>query len=171
VESLDKPLRDKLLHAMAQAYPDPLDLGLLAMVLGCDKPSLEAEVESLVREGLALARDAGPAVEPRWQAPFISDKGMAIADGLATSAEDATALLDHLEAAALRQLLVQRILGSHLPRQQMAELCSSLDAVRDAPLMDAARVWAHQTVGDWCGLLKVMTSGLDAPMAGAAAKN
>ena len=39
VESLDKPVAERVLQAMAQAYPDPVDLSLLAMVMGCDESS------------------------------------------------------------------------------------------------------------------------------------
>ena len=157
VEALDKPVGDRVLQAMAQAYPDPVDLGLLSMVLSCDGAALQDAVSTLVHSGLARARSVSdPGGAMQWQSPGITDKGMAVADGLAANAEEATALLDHLEAAALRQLLTQRIRGSRLPATQAEELRESLDEVSDQALVDAAKVWAHQTVSDWRALAIVM---------------
>lgn len=160
------PIGQRLLQAMAQAYPDPVDVGLLSMVLGQDAAQLQACVADLVASGLARTRSASdPGAASLPDAPCITDKGMAVADGLARDADEAAALLDRLEAATLRQLLTQRIRASRLPEQQAEALRSSLAAVSDRSLVDAAKLWAHQTVGDWRALLGVM-SGPDAARAG-----
>jgi hypothetical protein len=153
---LDKPVGDRVLQAMAQAYPDPVDLGLLSMVLGCDESALQQAMSELVGCGLAQARTVDDVGLGPWQSPAITDKGMAVADGLAASADEAAALLDRLEAAALRQLLAQRIRASRLPAPQADELRQSLQGVDDRTLVDAAKVWAHQTVSDWRALAVVM---------------
>ena len=149
VEALEKPVVDRVLQAMAQAYPDPVDLYLLSMVLGCDVAALRPAAAELVATGLAQA-EASP------EAPCITDRGMAVASGLAANADDASALLDRLEAQTLRALLSIRVRGSRLAPLQAAEVCASLLAVPDGALVDAARVWAHQPVSDWRALIRVL---------------
>jgi hypothetical protein len=156
VESLEKPVGDRLLQAMAQAYPDVVDLGLLSMVMGCDPAALQAAARELVDAGLARARVLHDGSGERLDAPCITDRGMLVADGVATDAEQAVSLLERVEAAALRKLLQTRIGASRLPTQQADELRGSLDAVSDSALVDAAKVWANQTVGDWRGLIRAM---------------
>jgi len=155
VESLEKPVGDRVLQAMAQAYPDPVDLYLLSMVLGCEAASLQAITAELTHAGLA---ESCTPVKPDVRADLlrITDQGMAVAFGLASDADDATRLLDRLEASTLRQLLDQRIGASRLPQQQVAELRGSVAKVSDSALVDAAKVWAHQTVSDWRALVRVM---------------
>jgi hypothetical protein len=169
VESLEKPVSDRVLQAMAQAYPDPVDLGLLSMVLGCEQRLLQAAAGELVGCGLAQARIVSDNGSERWEAPCITDKGMAVADGFAANAEEASALLDRLEAAALRQLLAQRIRASRLPEQQANELQGSLAQVDDRSLVDAAQVWAHQNVSDWRALVRGMHGGANSMAPGASA--
>jgi ribosomal protein S12 methylthiotransferase accessory factor YcaO len=156
VESLEKPVGDRLLQAMAQAYPDVVDLGLLSMVMGCDPAALQAAARALVDAGQARARVLHDGSGERLDAPCITDRGMLVADGVATDAEQAVSLLERVEAAALRKLLQTRIGASRLPTQQADELRGSLDAVSDSALVDAAKVWANQTVGDWRGLIRAM---------------
>jgi hypothetical protein len=156
---LDKPVEDRVLQAMAQAYPDPVDLSLLSMVTGCDAARLQAAAAQLLHAGLARARSVVLAGEEHLEAPCITDKGMAVADGLAADAEEAGALLDRLEAATLRELLGQRISASRLSPEQAEALRDALAEVTDRALVDAARVWAHQTVSDWAGFVRVMHNG------------
>jgi hypothetical protein len=158
VEALEKPIGDRVLQAMAQAYPDPVDLYLLSMVLGCEPLSLQATTAELVQAGLAMTLTLYESTDTQAAKLAITDKGMAVADGMATDAQDAAALLDRLEACALRQLLDQRIGASRLPTQQADELRGSLAQVSDGALMDAAKVWAHQTVSDWRALVRAMQS-------------
>ncbi|RQP22128.1 hypothetical protein [Piscinibacter terrae] len=155
---VDQPVGDKVLHAMAQAYPDPVDLYLLSMVMGCGQPELESTTAELVACGLARAGRVREGAGEHLDAPCITDKGMVVADGLARDAREADALLRRLEAAALRQLLHRRIAGSKLAGAQAEELHRALDKVSDADLTDAATVWAHQNVSDWRALVKVMGS-------------
>jgi hypothetical protein len=159
---MDKPVGDRILHAMAQAYPDPVDLYLLSMVLGCDAAVLRERTGALVDAGLAQAQivkdDAGD-VHP--EAPLITDRGMAVALGLARDAEDAQALLARLEARTLRALLAQRVKGSRLPTEQADELRGCLDTVADDAMVDAAKVWAHQPVSDWRALIHVLLARRD----------
>lgn len=159
VESLDKPVGERVLQAMAQAYPDPVDLYLLSMVMGSDQASLEATTASLVDTGLAQARVLVDGAQEHLAAPCITDKGMLVADGMAANAQEAAALLDKLEADALRQLLACRIRASHLPAQQADALRASLATVDDTHLVDAAKVWAHQAVSDWRAFFRVMGHG------------
>ncbi len=81
---------------------------------------------------------------------------MAVAFGLAADADEAAALLDRLEARTLRALLAVRVKGSRLPEAQADELRASLGAVPDGALVDAAKVWAHQPVSDWCPLIRIL---------------
>lgn len=159
MESLEKPVGDKVLHAMAQAYPDPVDPYLLSMVMGCDSVSLETVMASLVDAGLAQARVVREGADEHLEAPCITDKGMVVADGFASDADEAGAFLSKLEAQVLRQLLAHRIGASRLPQQQTDELRGSLASVSDADLVDAAKVWAHQTVSDWKGFFRAMGNG------------
>jgi hypothetical protein len=159
VESLEKPVGDKLLQAMAQAYPDPVDLTLLLMVIGDDMPALQSATADLVCKGLAQARNLVESGEERLGSPCITDKGMAVADGLAADADEAAALLDRLEAATLRELMDLRIGACALPAPQAKELRAAIFAMNDHALVDAGTVWAHRTVSDWRGLLGVMSSG------------
>jgi hypothetical protein len=156
VESLEKPVVDRVLQAMAQAYPDPVDLYLLSMVMGCDVAALRAATATLVDAGLAQAQLVadGPAARP--EAPCITDRGMAVAFGYAVDTEDAAALLDRLEARTLRALLAARVSGSRMPAAQADDLRGSLAVVPDGALVDAAKVWAHQPVSDWRALIRVL---------------
>jgi len=156
VKSLEKPVGDRVLHAMAQAYPDPVDLYLLSMVMGCDQPSLQSTMAELVECGLAQARVVREGSGEHLDAPCITDRGMLVADGLASDAIEADALLRKLEADALRQLLYRRIKGSQLPQAQAQDLRRSMDAIPDTDLVDAAKVWAHQNVSDWRAFFRVM---------------
>jgi len=163
------PVGDRVLQAMAQAYPGPVDAYLLSMVLGCDAASLQGTTSRLVEQGLAESHLSYEPGEAHTETLTITDKGMAVADGMAANAEEASALLDRLEAATLRQLLEQRIRASRLPAAQADELRGSLGQVSDSALMDAAKVWAHQTVSDWRALVRVMqapASGLGSAAAG-----
>ncbi|HEX6704624.1 MAG TPA: hypothetical protein VF169_07680 [Albitalea sp.] len=167
MESFDKPVADKVLQAMAQAYPDLVDLSLLSMVMGCEATALQAATAGLVKAGLAQAQVVVEAPEPRVDGPSISDRGMAVALGLAENADDAAVLLDRLEARTLRSLLAQRVKRSRLPDSQLEDLRSSLDAVPDTALVDAAKVWAHQPVSDWRALIGVLLGGADSGLAAA----
>lgn len=157
MESLEKPVADRVLHAMAQAYPDRVDLSLLSMVMGCDMASLQRAVSELVTAGLAHARIVdGPNGGPRVEAAYISDQGMALACGLAHTNHETQAAVDRLEAGTLRQLLACRINASRLPAWQADELREALDRVSDQALIDAAKMWARQTVSDWRALLRAL---------------
>jgi hypothetical protein len=155
VESLDKPLGNRVLQAMAQVYPDPVDLALLSMVTGCELGALQAQTARFIRDGLAQAPAAAGAPCPP-QSARITDRGMAVAYGLAIDAAHAAVLLARLEAQTLRSLLCARMQGSRLPNAQIDELRQAIAKVPDGALMDAARVWAHQPVSDWRALLKVL---------------
>lgn len=159
MESLEQPVEDRVLQAMAQAYPDPVDLSLLSMVMGCDASTLQSAATQLQEAGLASARIVVDGGEERIDAPRITDRGMAVADGLAATAEEAAALLDRVEAATLRELLGLRIGASRLSRVQGEELREALAEVSDRALVDASRVWANQTVSDWAGFVRVMHNG------------
>ena len=126
------------------------------MVLGCDVASLRAAAARLIRAGLARAHTPLDGSEPRAEASCITDRGMAVAFGVAADADEAARLLDRLEAQTLRSLLALRVKGSRLPPAQADDLCSALVAVPDAALVDAARVWAHQPVSDWRALVGVL---------------
>jgi hypothetical protein len=155
VELLDKPLRDTVLQAMARAYPDPVDLVLLSMVTGAEPAILQAETADLIHAGLALvAACAGAPTDPR--AVCISDRGMAVACGMATDSMQAKTLLGCLEAQTLRALLSARIGASRLPPMQREELRHAITKVPDSALMDAARIWAHQPASDWHPLVRAL---------------
>ena len=103
------PLGDKVLNAMAQAFPDPVDAYLLSMVIGCDRDAVESTIQSLVDAGLARARIVREGALEKLEAPCITDIGMLVAEGAARDAAQATAMLGHLEAETLRHLLAHRI--------------------------------------------------------------
>jgi hypothetical protein len=103
------PVGDKVLNAMAQAFPDPVDAYLLSMVMGCDRSAIDAAIQSLVDAGLAHARIVREGTQDKLEAPSITAIGMLVAEGAARDAAQATAMLGHLEAETLRQLLAHRI--------------------------------------------------------------
>src|SRR5437867_3515117 len=82
VEAMEKPAASSVLQAMAEAYPDRVDMGLLAMVLGCEAGTVESMVGELTATGLADA-DSAPADTNSHPAPAITESGMAVACGLA----------------------------------------------------------------------------------------
>jgi len=159
VDVSEKPVSEAILQAMARAYPDAVDLDLLSVVMGCDRTTLHAAARQLVADGLARADEAPGGGPLRLDPPCISDLGMLVADGVAHDAAEAARLLGHVEAVVLRQLLQRRIVASRLPPQQVDELRGSLAAVSDDALVDAAQVWAHQTVGDWRGVIRAIGGG------------
>ena len=156
MEALEKPVVDRVLQAMAQAYPDAVDLYLLSMVMGCDVAALRAATAELVQAGLADAQAVADGPDVRPEAPRVTDRGMAVALGFAADADEAAGVLDRMEARTLRALLSLRVGGSRLAPIQVAELRASLTAVPDAALVDAAKVWAHQPVSDWRALVRVL---------------
>jgi hypothetical protein len=156
VKSLDKPLRDTVLQAMARAYPDPVDLALLSMVTGSEPATLQAETERFIRAGLAQRAAPRAPASPCPAVACITDRGMAVACGLVADAMQATALLDRLEARTLRALLGARIRASRLPTSHIDELRQAIAKVPDGALMDAARIWAHQPVSDWRPLARAL---------------
>lgn len=153
MESLDRPVDDRVLNAMAQAYPDSVDPYLLAMVLGCDAATLAATMDSLVNTGLAEARVVIDGTEPRLQAPCITEKGMTVAGGRAGDSAAAAVALQHVEAATLRRLLALRVGASRMAAPQAVELQGALDILDDRALVDAAAVWAHQHVSEWSAVV------------------
>jgi len=163
VEPLEKPVVDRVLQAMAQAYPDPVDLYLLSMVMGCDVACLRAATAKLLRAGLAHAHVPADGGDPRPASPRITDRGMAVAVGVAADAAEAGELLDRLEAQTLRSLLSLRVRASRLPAAQAEALCAALVGVPDAALVDAAQAWAHQPVSDWRALIGMLLAG-EAPV-------
>jgi hypothetical protein len=147
---------DKVLNAMAQAYPDSVDPYLLAMVLGCDTATLSATMDALVTAGLAQARVLIEGAEPRLQAPCITEKGLTVAGGRAGDATEAAAALHRVEAATLRRLLALRIGASRMAASQVVELQGALDTIDDRVLVDAGAVLAHQSVSEWNALLGML---------------
>ncbi|WP_280150402.1 hypothetical protein [Piscinibacter sp. XHJ-5] len=141
---------------MTQAFPDPVDLHLLSMVMGCDVALLQSTTAELVQAGLAQARMVADGDGSRPEAPSVTDRGMAVGYGMANDGDDAATLLERLEAQTLRALLAERVKGSRLPPMQLQDLRVAIDAVGDRALVDAARVWAHQPVSDWPALLRVL---------------
>lgn len=156
MNSLDKPLGDRVLQAMARAYPDPVDLVLLSMVMGCELVALQAQAAHFIRAGLAQTSAAADATSSTPQAACITDLGMALAHGVATDAAHAAAVLGRLEARTLRALLWARMQGSRLPAAQINHLRDAVAQVPDGALVDAGSVWAHQPVSDWRALLRVL---------------
>lgn len=160
MKSLDKPLRDTVLQAMARAYPDPVDLVLLSMVTGSDPAPLQAETTGLIRAGLAQSVVSDAAAEPGPPGACITDRGMAVACGLVADGIQAADLLERLEARTLRSLLCARIGASRLPVDQVEELRLAIMKVPNGALRDAACIWAHQPVSDWRPLARALVPSL-----------
>jgi hypothetical protein len=137
---------------MAQAYPDPVDLHLLSMVMGCDVAVLRAGTAALVDAGLAHARIMADG--PRVALHHRTRDGGGVR--LCENAADADAFLARLETRTLRALLWVRVAGSRMAPAEAGDLRASLEAVPDGALVDAARVWAHQPVSDWRALIGVL---------------
>jgi hypothetical protein len=156
VESLAKPMGDRVLHAMAQAHPDTVDTYLLSMVLGCDVASVQQAIGALADAGLVQARVLVDGGQTQLQAPRITDRGMSVACGMACTADEAESTATRLEADTLRQLLTARIDRSRLPRRQTDELRAAVAAATDRSLIDTAKVWAHQPVSDWRAMLRTL---------------
>jgi hypothetical protein len=155
VEALDKSAASKILQAMAEAYPDQVDLYLLAMVLGREMATVNAALSELVEAGLAQA-SAPTQNSSQSQAPCITEAGMAVACGQADGWESAAAVVTRLEAVALRKLLCERVATSGLQPRQRRELRESLDRVTADSLVGAAKIWAYRPVADWLGFIRTL---------------
>jgi hypothetical protein len=145
---MDKPVASSVLQAMADAYPDRLDAGLLAMVIGCRC----ADVESAMKELQAgrLAHDDAT----------ITEGGMAMASGRAQPWESPEQALHRLEAHTLRELMCKRVAASRLQPRQRRELRESIDKTTGESLVGAAKIWAYRPVADWAAFIQ----GLGSPV-------
>ena len=101
MEALEKPAASKILQAMAEAYPDRVDLCLLAMALGREIAIVNAALADLVDAGLAQA--ASPAKDGSL-ASCITEAGMAVASGQARPWEAAAGVVARLEAMVVSKL-------------------------------------------------------------------
>jgi hypothetical protein len=102
VDVKDQPAARSVLQAMAEAYPDRVDLGLLAVVLGCERAAVDAAVCELMAAG--LAQDEAAADSPQGHAACITEGGMALASGQAQAGESAAEVVQRLEVNTLLQL-------------------------------------------------------------------
>src|SRR5205085_2901675 len=114
-----------VLQAMAEAHPARVDMGLLAMVLGCETDTVESLVGELTATGLADA-DTAPTDAGSRQAPAITESGMAVACGLAQPWESPAHAMQRIEANTLRQLMTARVAASPLQPRQRRELRDSI---------------------------------------------
>jgi len=126
---MDKPAASSVLQAMAEAYPDRVDPGLLAVVLGCERADVDAALCELIREGLAEGdgADEGAQSHP----PCITEGGMVVASGQAQRGETGADAVRRLEADTLRRLVSARAAG--LKRESAAGLSVSWPGLRGRP--------------------------------------
>ena len=127
---MDKPAASSVLQAMAEAYPDPVDPGLLAIVLGCERMEVDGALRELTRDG--LANGCAPSSDStQADAACITEAGMAVASGQARRGESAAELVQRLEADALRGLTSAREVA--LKRASAAGLTVSWPGLRGRP--------------------------------------
>ena len=155
MEAMDRPVASSVLQAMAEAYPERVDMGLLAMVLGCERSIIETTVGELSAAGLA-GDDAGAADAPSRPAPVITEPGMAVACGLAQRWESPPHVLQRIEASALRGLMTARVGASALQPRQRRELRVSFVAATGESLLGAAKIWAYRPVAEWTGFIQAL---------------
>jgi hypothetical protein len=153
---MDKPAVSSVLQAMAEAFPDRVDMGLLAMVLGCETAAVEATVSDLAAAGLAEEADSAPAETTTRQAPAITEAGMAVACGLAQPWESPAQALQRIEANGLRQLMTVRVAASPLQPRQRRELRDSIVGATGESLLGAAKIWAYRPVAEWMSLIQAL---------------
>jgi len=153
---MEKPAAGKILQAMAEAYPDQVDLYLLSMVLGREMAAVNAALADLVDAGLAQAATPTSDNSMQQQAPCITEAGMAVASGQAEQWEAAPKVVARLEAMALRRLLCERVATSGLQPRQRRELRESLDRVTGDSLVGAAKIWAYRPVSDWSAFIQAL---------------
>ncbi len=164
------PLRGRILHALAQAYPDPVDLRLLFTVWGCEASRIQSIAAELTSSGLACVAptvSTEAAAATGGQRFCITELGLSVANGHAPDASSAREWIQRMEANTLRSLLRRRIVVAHQRDAHVPRLLSALDALDDAMLLDAARIWAGQRVDEWDVLaqaLRTAASGEDAPV-------
>ena len=154
---MEKPAASKILQAMAEAYPDQVDLYLLSMVLGREMAAVNAALADLVDAGLAQAATPATDGSMQQQAPCITEAGMAVACGQAEQWEAAPKVVARLEAMALRKLLCERVATSGLQPRQRRELRESLDRVTGDSLVGAAKIWAYRPVTDWAAFIQALS--------------
>jgi hypothetical protein len=126
---MDKPAASSVLQAMAEAYPDRVDPGLLAIVLGCERSDVDAALCELIREGLAEGDIAEDSVQPH--APRITEGGMVVASGQAQRGETAAEAVQRLEAHTLQRLASAR--EACIKRESAAGLSVSWPGLRGRP--------------------------------------
>src|ERR1043165_881158 len=155
VEAMDKPAVSSVLQAMAEAYPERVDMGLLAMVLGCEAGAVATTVDELVDGGLAEAdSDAASAdATTHRHAPAITEAGMAVACAQAQPWESPSHALQRIEADNLRQLMTVRVAASALQPRQRRELRDSIVAATAESLLGAAKIWAYRPVAEWSAFI------------------
>ena len=126
---MDKPAASSVLQAMAEAYPDRVDPGLLAVVLGCERSDVDAALSELIRDGLAEGDAADDAAQPR--PPCITEGGMVVASGQAQRGETAAEAVRRLETNTLQRLAAAR--GTGLKRESATGLSVSWPGLRGRP--------------------------------------
>jgi hypothetical protein len=153
---MDKPAVSSVLQAMAEAYPERVDMVLLAMVLGCEAGAVETTVGELIATGMAEA-DATPAETTTLRhAPAITEAGMAVACGQAQLWESPIHALQRIEADNLRQLMTARVAASPLQPRQRRELRESIVGATGESLLGAAKIWAYRPVAEWTAFIQAL---------------
>jgi hypothetical protein len=92
-----------------------LIVGLLAVVLGCERPVVDAALDELVSAGYARG-EAPDGDDAHGHGPCLTEAGLALACGRAEPGETATDILRRVEACTLRCLAAVRSARQHSSR-------------------------------------------------------
>jgi hypothetical protein len=101
-------LADAVLHALADAYPQPVHFGYLSLALGVSAGAMWRALQQLRRDALitvdrSLAGSPAPFAQAR-----ITGKGLSVSAGITEPTDDAAATLRRLEAVTLDHLQQSR---------------------------------------------------------------
>jgi len=106
---------------MAGAYPQPVHFGYLSLEIGISAGAMLRALRQLRSAGLIEVDRSVVSSDVPFAKPRITGKGMAVAAGLAASAEEASDTLRRSEAATLSQLLKKRGVAPTRAPAQRAE--------------------------------------------------
>jgi hypothetical protein len=128
-------LADTVLHALADAYPQPVHFGYLSLALGVSAGAMWRALQQLRRDALITVDRSLAGNDTPFAATRITGKGLSVSAGMAEPSDDAAATLRRVETLTLDRLQQSR--ERKPPFRAVAGAASRTAAACD-PRFDAA---------------------------------
>jgi hypothetical protein len=104
----NRDLAGEVLHALADAYPQPVHFGYLGLALGVSSGAMWRALAELRRDALITVDRSLASSEVPFAQTRITGKGLAVTAGIASPSDDDDAALRELEAVTVDRLQQSR---------------------------------------------------------------